>query len=200
MRRWLGVLISAFAAAGCSADGAGDGDGGANDARGDGLALMDVIVYPEGAAPDAAPSDAASDAGVDVADASVHQCVFVTPLDCSKGSGTGSANECHDGPSCFVAKVQKAVNDTVAAHPSWFDFNNQWSCPNILMVDAFMDAVVANLVAQGYCAIRDPNAPGEEVTVKHDNAFSENFDIVASNGCARSGAAIYTGWCAPAWW
>jgi len=60
--------------------------------------------------------------------------------------------------------------------------------------------VVADVVARGHCAIRDPNAPGEEITVKRDNGFSENFDIVASTGCARSGDAIYTGYCAPAWW
>ena len=191
------ALLLALAA--CSADEAGAPDGAAGDAARDALMLGDVIAVPDSAAAsDAGAADAPSAA--DATDASAHVCNAPTPLDCSQGSGTGMGDQCHDGASCFVQKVQKAVNDTVAAHPAWFDFNNQWSCPNILQVDAFMNAVVASLVSQGVCAIRDPNAPGEEVTVKHDNAFSENFDIVASNGCARSGAAIYTGWCAPAWW
>lgn len=128
-----------------------------------------------------------------------HACpTSATPQDCSKGSGTGEADQCHDGPSCYLAKVQKAVNNQVATHPDWFDTSG--TCPVILKLDLFLDAVVAQLVADGYCAIRDPNAPGEEITVKRDNAFAESFDIVASTGCARSGAGIYTGYCAPAWW
>lgn len=63
-----------------------------------------------------------------------------------------------------------------------------------------MDAVVADLGGRGLCVIRDPNAPREEVTVKYSNAFAESFDIVASNGCARTGAGIYTATCIPAWW
>ncbi len=147
--------------------------------------------------PESSAEASIADSGID---ASPHQCATNAPKDCSPGSGTGNANECFDGTSCFLSKVQKSVNAVVAANPSWFDTNNQWGCPNILNVDGFMDGVVSDLVGQGVCAIRDPNAPGEEVTVKHDNAFSENFDIVASNGCARSGSHIYTGWCAPAWW
>ena len=184
---------------GCGTDAVTD-DAGAWDARADGLSLSDVIVIPEASTDAALDATAPGADAADAADASAHQCATMTAKDCSPGSGTGSANECFDGPSCFVAKVQKAVNNTVAAHPTWFDYNNQWNCPNILMVDAFMIAVAADLVGQGVCAIRDPNAPGEEVTVKHDNAFSENFDIYSSAGCARSGAAIYTGYCAPAWW
>lgn len=118
--------------------------------------------------------------------------------DCSRGTGTGEGDQCRDGPSCYVALVQRAVQDTINGNPSWFDSSG--GCPRILDVPRFMDAVVASLVAQGVCAIRDPNAPNEEVTVKVDNAFSENFDIVASTGCARYGTAIYTGYCAPAWW
>lgn len=63
-----------------------------------------------------------------------------------------------------------------------------------------MNAVVDRAVAGGLCCIRDPNAPGEEVTVKYSNGFTENFDLVASTGCARYGSAICTGYCAPAWW
>lgn len=191
--------LALLAVAGCS-----DAPSGADDAGG-ADALTDVTLLPEASplvdahvdAADAAPETAAVDAGVD---AGPHVCKANTPQDCSPGSGTGNADQCFDGPSCYVTNVQKAVQAVIAAHPAWFDYNNQWSCPSILQVDLYMDAVVAHLVGQGVCAIRDPNAPGEEVTVKHDNAFSENFDIVASTGCARYGSAIYTGWCAPAWW
>lgn len=196
--RFVALVLFASAAVACAGGADDASSAGPADAARDRLALSDVVTLPDagavdtGARPDAAP-DVVTDSGA-------HVCATNTPKDCSPGTGTGMGNECHDGPSCFVTKVQKAVNDVVAAHPAWFDFNNQWSCPMILSLDAFMDAVVASLTAQGLCAIRDPNAPGEEVTLKHDNLFTENFDIVASTGCARSGSAIYTGWCAPAWW
>lgn len=52
----------------------------------------------------------------------------------------------------------------------------------------------------GRAGTGEPNAPNEEVTVKHDNAYAENFDIVAASGCARYGDLIYTSTCTPAWW
>jgi len=196
-QRLVAMGVLGVALLGCS-ESTPAGDAGTND----GGFFPDVLVLPEGGALDAAtdataPADAAILAD---ADASAHVCATTAALDCSPGTGTGAADQCFDGPSCYVTKVQNAVNAVVAQNPSWFDFNNQYNCPLILDVDSYMDAVVAKLVAGSLCAIRDPNAPGEEVTVKHDNAFSENFDIVASTGCARSGSAIYTGWCAPAWW
>jgi len=127
-------------------------------------------------------------------------CPPVGSLDCSPGSGTAEADRCIKGTSCFLAQVQAAVVGVINAQPSWFDDNNPDNCPFILQMDSFMDAVAADLVAQGLCAIRDPNAPNEEVTVKHDNAYAENFDIVAASGCARYGDLIYTSTCAPAWW
>ncbi len=147
-----------------------------------------------------------SDASVDVADTKAdgaevnpHVCPAASaPMDCSPGTGTGEGDQCKDAPSCFVTKVQKAVVDTVASHPEWFDTSG--TCPLIKNVDGFLDNVVTLLAAQGLCVKRDPNAPNEEITLKKDNAFTENFDIVASTGCARSGPAIYTGYCAPAWW
>lgn len=197
VRRARGVLVL-LALGGCSEAPADLEDAGSADAGGDVTLLPDALPLADARldATDAAP-EATVDAGVD---AGPHVCKTNTPQDCSPGSGTGNADQCFDGPSCYVTLVQKAVQAVIAAHPAWFDYNNPWSCPRILQVDLYMDAVVANLVAQGVCAIRDPNAPGEEVTVKHDNAFSENFDIVASTGCARYGSAIYTSWCAPAWW
>ncbi|HSQ64153.1 MAG TPA: hypothetical protein VLM85_13095 [Polyangiaceae bacterium] len=189
-----GVAMALLA---CSSSPSPAGDAGPTDAS----TTPDVLLLPEGGLIPDSGSDAVTvaDAAGD-ADASAHVCPTSEPLDCSPGTGTGAAGQCFDGPSCYVTKVQKAVNAVVAQNPTWFDFNNQWSCPGILDINAYMDAVVAQLVAGSLCAIRDPNAPNAEVTVKHDNAFSENFNIAASNGCARSGSAIYTGWCAPAWW
>ena len=174
-------------------------------------AARDAAQPPDAAPPDAAIQDAAPpDAAIQDAappdaappDASIHVCPPTGTQDCSPGPGTGEGDQCFDAPSCFLANVQSAVNATLAGNPSWFDYTVDPSgCPYILEVDLFLDAVVAHLVNQSNrCAIRDPNAPYEEITVKHNNDFSENFDIVASTGCARYGAGIYTGYCTPAWW
>lgn len=201
--RWPRGLALSVTLVACGERGAIDGT--VDDAARD--AVVDAVVD---AAPDArtlfetegdvapdAPADTSATA--DAADASPHVCpAATTPMDCSKGTGTGEGDQCKDAPSCYVTRVQKAVNDTVAAHPDWFDTSG--GCPKILALDAFLDDVVARLAAQGFCVVRDPNAPGEEISMKKDNAFTENFDIVASTGCARSGTAIYTGYCAPAWW
>lgn len=149
-------------------------------------AAPDVAPIPDAAPPDAGPPP--------------HNCNPTGGLDCSPGSGTGGSNQCWDGPSCYISSVQSAVNGTISAHPSWFTWDNTIPCWIILDVNSFMDAVVVHIQGQGLCVIRDPNAPGEEITVKHDNAFSENFDIVSSAGCARAGTATYTGYCVPAWW
>jgi hypothetical protein len=163
-------------------------------------AVLDAAALDAAALDATAGPDAGLDAGPDAGPDAGLTCPAGGPIDCSPGTGSGEGDQCYDGLGCFLSNVQSAVNGVVNANPSWFDFNNQWNCPMILDVDAFMNAVVAHVTGQGLCVIRDPNAPFEEVTVKHDNAFSENFDIVASTGCARSGSAIYTSTCAPAWW
>lgn len=191
------LLVTLLLGAACTGQVSGGGDPDAAPAGADGaVALADAPIAP---VPDAPPPpvDALPPPPID---ANTLDCIPEGPQDCSPGPGTGEGAECFDGTSCYLMAVKAAVTGTIAAHPEWFSTDNPAGCPFILDVDAFMDAVVADLVAGGLCAIRDPNAPGEEVTVKHDNAFSENFDIVASTGCARYGDAIYTSTCAPAWW
>ena len=175
------------------------------DAGGPDAGQRDASQYVDGsgdAAPaDAAPPDAAPvDSGLDAGPDSGITCPPTGPKDCSPGSGTGNANQCFDGDSCYVDEVLGAINGCINNHPDWFDTDNPYGCHVILDVGAFMDDVVSRVANTGLCVIRDPNAPNEEVTVKHNNAYSENFDIVASTGCARRSSGIYTGYCTPAWW
>lgn len=150
---------------------------------------------PDGGSLDASDLDAPMrpDAGTD---SGALEC-RPEPRDCSPSAVT-MEDYCIDGTSCYLAAVQASVRGVIMAHPDWFDSTGP--CNIILNVDAFMDAVVMEIVGRGICAIRDPNAPGEEVTLKYSNVFTENFDIVASTGCARYGSAIYTSTCFPAWW
>lgn len=117
------------------------------------------------------------------------------PLDCSPGPGSGEGDTCVDDPSCFLSLVQGSVNGVITDHPEWFDQSS--GQPFVLEVELYMDAVVER-VGQSECSIRDPNA-GDEIVVKHDNAFAENFDILTAEGVARYGNGIYTSKCIPAW-
>lgn len=117
------------------------------------------------------------------------------PLDCSPGPGSGRGDTCVDDPSCFLPLVQGAVNGVIADHPEWFDQST--GQPFVLEVELYMNTVV-EYVGQTECSIRDPNA-GDEIVVKHDNAFAENFDILTAEGFARYGNGIYTSKCIPAW-
>lgn len=117
------------------------------------------------------------------------------PLDCSPGPGSGEGDTCVDDPSCFLSLVQSSVNGVIADHPEWFDQSS--GQPFVLEVELYMDTVV-EYVGQSECSIRDPNA-GDEIVVKHDNAFAENFDILTAEGFARYGNGIYTSKCIPAW-
>lgn len=117
------------------------------------------------------------------------------PLDCSPGPGSGEADTCVDDPSCFLPLVQSSVNGVIADYPEWFDQSS--GQPFVLEVELYMNTVVER-VGQSECSIRDPNA-GDEIVVKHDNAFAENFDILTAEGVARYGNGIYTSKCIPAW-
>ena len=147
----------------------------------DGAPLADVTEAPDAVTP---PTDAGP------------LCPPPGGLDCSPGTGTGEGDQCYATTSCFLSEVQRAVNDVVRDHPSWFDASA--GPTHVLEVELYMDAVVALLNDRALCAIRDPNA-GDEIVVKLNNAYSENFDILTATEDVRSGAGIFTSQCAPAW-
>ncbi len=203
----VGALLALLAGA-CTGDlgsGRGGGDGGARDAGGatNSGSTMDAARVDAGAGVDGGPgTDAATgvDAPGPTPDAGADGGALVCrpePRDCSPAP-VMMEDYCVRGTSCYLGDVQAAVRATISAHPEWFDSTG--SCSIILDVGSFMDDVAARIVARGVCAIRDPNAPDEEVTLKYSNVFTENFDIVASTGCARYGDPIYTSTCFPAWW
>jgi len=123
-------------------------------------------------------------------------CPPVDPLDCSPGPGSGEGDTCTKPGSCFLDTVQAAISGVLASHPEWFDLAD--GSPFVLEVESYMNQVVADVGATGLCSIRDPNA-GDEIVVKHDNEYAENFDILTAEGYARYGDGIYTSTCAPAW-
>jgi len=123
-------------------------------------------------------------------------CPPVGPLDCAPGPGSGEGDTCTKPGSCFLDTVQAAIQGVLDGHPEWFDTTS--GQPFVLEVEAYMNQVVADVAATGLCAIRDPNA-GDEIAVKHDQEYAENFDILTAEGFVRYGDGIYTSTCAPAW-
>lgn len=160
------------------------------------------------AGPDAAPAgpDAAA-AGPDAAapgrDASTPDggpytpCPSPLPKDCSPGTGTGNQDQCFDSVPCYQGAVRNAINGCIASNPTWFDTAAAGS-PLVYAphTNDYVLCVVATLSAGNLCAIQDPNA-GDEIVVKHDNLYSENFDILTADNHVRN--AAWTATCAPAW-
>ncbi len=97
--------------------------------------------------------------------------------------------------------MQQAVTGLLASDPdNFYPVPEHSDCLAPYDPVWFLNSVVAILQGGGLCATRDPPDSQEEVSVKLNNAYAENFDIVASWGCARYGSGIYTGYCTNVWW
>jgi hypothetical protein len=175
------------------ADATGDDDATGPDAHADADADADADAPPE-VPVDVPVEDAAEEeVGPPAYDP------WAVPRDCSPGPGTGETCDPAwiDVPSYFYTIVRDAVNGYIAAHPEAFDYSLGYAVA--IDPNGYVLAVVADINARGdVCCIQDPNA-GDEIVVKRDNVLAENFDILTWDNRPRSGAGIFTGICAPAW-
>jgi hypothetical protein len=97
----------------------------------------------------------------------------------------------------FFADVEGGIEELLKTRPEIFDLGDLspgqgW--PRVKDFDAYNGAMVAHLVAKGYCALFD----GEEIQVKRTNEFTEHYDVNYSDKYIRTGAGIYRGSCYPA--
>jgi hypothetical protein len=104
--------------------------------------------------------------------------------------------------SRLLGDIEAAINQVVAQHPKFLDLTSE-SVPNtgtyrVLDAAAYINAVVASLVAAGDCAEADHDNPYELIHVKDSNEFSEDFDLVLSSGYMRRGIGAYRQTCDPA--
>ena len=68
----------------------------------------------------------------------------------------------------------------------------------VLDKEAYLNGLVANLSAAGFCAQRDPDDFNyERIQAKNENGFSETFDVMSGAGFARTNG-IYKETCTPA--
>ena len=100
-------------------------------------------------------------------------------------------------PARYLADVDRAILQVSREHPEVFDFNRVQTGTDwfkIVDFDRYFILVVQTLQSYGYCAIYD----GEELALKTDNGFNEQYDIFAGDGFIRRGEGSYRSTCYPA--
>jgi hypothetical protein len=135
-----------------------------------------------------------------------------TPTPPTGGGGVGSAScpigmgsdeaSCERGSSRLQNAVLMAIDKLVKERPQIFDKTQEagTGTGQYLVVDkeAYLNGVVGNLTAAGFCAQRNPDDFNyEQIEAKNENGFSENFDIMTGAGFARTNG-IYKETCTPA--
>jgi hypothetical protein len=108
-----------------------------------------------------------------------------------------SSLKCTDDPQRFLAEVETAITAVTDGYPELFDFSSKKceNCYYVKDVDRYVGLVVQELAGMGLCAYWD----GEEVAVKKNNNFSEQYDIILSSNHIRRGPGSYRGVCEPSW-
>ena len=100
-------------------------------------------------------------------------------------------------PPRFLGDVDRAIDKVAHDHPEVFDFNHvQAGTPwfQIVDFDHYFVYMVEAMNSFGYCA----NYDGEELGVKNENGFNEQYDIFAGDGFIRRGEGSYRSTCYPA--
>jgi len=120
---------------------------------------------------------------------------------CPLGEGSAHA-DCAKASSRLVDALVNAMDQLVKAKPETFDKTDEAGVGTgqyrVLEKEAYLNGLVANLTAAGYCAQRDPDDYAHErLQVKSENGFSETFDVLTSGGFMRR-AGSYLETCSPA--
>jgi hypothetical protein len=117
-----------------------------------------------------------------------------TPVASSCPSGKGTVyTSCARHVGQFVDEVDGAISQLMRDNPALFDLADAAN-PRVRDSAAYYAGVVRNLQGSGFCA----NFDGAEVQVKESNDFSEQYDVLLSDGGVRRGAGAYRLTCAPA--
>ena len=117
-----------------------------------------------------------------------------TPVASSCPAGKGTVyTSCARHVGQFVDDVDGAIDQLIRDSPALFDLADA-SNPRVRDPAAYHAGVVGKLQAAGLCA----NFDGAEVQVKETNDFSEQYDVLLSDGGVRRGTGAYRLTCAPA--
>lgn len=116
---------------------------------------------------------------------------------CALGYGSGRFTCQGDSPG-LLPQLDIAIDKLVEQQPQLFDTTSPAGTGGFLIynLDAFYAGVIANLQAQGLCGQVD--AAKERLSIKENNTYSENYDIVSSQNRIRRGEKTYLITCTPA--
>jgi hypothetical protein len=121
---------------------------------------------------------------------------------CALGPGDLNA-ECGKTDPKLLDAMLAAMDLLVKQSPHIFDKSSESGVNTgqyrVLDKEAYLTGLVANLVAAGYCAQRDPDDGAyERILVKNENGFSENFDVLAGSAPFMRRGGSYFETCTPA--
>jgi hypothetical protein len=121
---------------------------------------------------------------------------------CRIGVGTATA-VCAKQSSRLTDEVIVAMDQLLRQKPQLFDRSDASPSGSdnyrVLDKDAFLGGLIANLQGAGLCAQRDPDDYNyEQIQVKSENGFSENFDVLLGVGYMWHNGASYRATCVPA--
>jgi hypothetical protein len=97
----------------------------------------------------------------------------------------------------LLGHIESGIDRVMREHPEYFDFNDTQPGTGFIRIlngDAYFRDLTAAINAQGVCAFYD----GEEMAVKRENTFSEQYDLFGGIGYARRGEGSYQVTCYPA--
>jgi hypothetical protein len=119
---------------------------------------------------------------------------------CALGEGSLSA-DCGKASSRLVDAIVNAMDQLVKQKSEIFDKSEEAGAGTgqykVLDKEAYLNGLVANLSAEGYCAQRDPDDyTYERIQVKNENGFSETFDVLTGSSFMRR-AGSYVETCTP---
>jgi hypothetical protein len=121
---------------------------------------------------------------------------------CNIGVGTATA-VCARQSSRLTDQLMAAMDQLLRQKPQLFDRSDASPSGSdnyrVLDKDAFLGGLIANLQGAGLCAQRDPDDYNyEQIQVKSENGFSENFDVLLGVGYMWHNGASYRATCLPA--
>jgi hypothetical protein len=119
------------------------------------------------------------------------------PIGCGLPHGGGSGNGCPYQAPAFAEDINRAIAEAQNEHPELFNFNDGYGQLSWRVLDRkkYYNVVKFNLERMGYCAAHDE----EEIGVKNDNRFNEQYQIMTSYGYSRWGSGAYRATCWPPW-
>jgi len=117
---------------------------------------------------------------------------------CGIGPGGGSGRSCPRHSESYLREVERAIDDLVREEPSLFDQRKTRGCGNcyqVLNPTRYVQRLTEMVARQGLCAHYD----GEELAVKANNGFNDQYDVLTSDMYIRRQGGSYRSTCYPAW-